>query len=151
MTWVSEVFYHFLGAFLWHRLVYRSCMAGSLAPAMYWTVRTTPLRPDAEQLPYQEVMQAVRMISTVELFEDLGTHAKYFNSPDGDNDHSMERRDLHGMIMLSLLLYDPHKCQRTCLMSVPSMCQLLFVGHCGKGRFSFCSKLPINVTGLIWR
>ena len=35
-------------------------MAGSLAPVMYWAIRTTvcsALRSEAEQLPYQAVMQ----------------------------------------------------------------------------------------------
>ena len=64
-------------------------MAGSLAPVMYWAVRTTlcsALRSEAEQLPYQAVMQPVRMLlgAAVELFEDLGTHAKSFQSPEGE-------------------------------------------------------------------
>ena len=46
---------------------------------MYWAVCTTlcsALRSEAEQLPYQAVMQLVRMLSlAVELFEDLRTHA----------------------------------------------------------------------------
>uniref|UniRef100_A0AAZ3SDQ9 TLC domain-containing protein n=1 Tax=Oncorhynchus tshawytscha TaxID=74940 RepID=A0AAZ3SDQ9_ONCTS len=43
--------------------LYRSWMLGSLAPVMYWAVRTTlcsALRSDAEQLPYQAMMQPVR-------------------------------------------------------------------------------------------
>ena len=45
-------------------------MAGSLAPVMYWVVRTTlcsALWLDAEQLPYQAVMQPVTMFSMVQL------------------------------------------------------------------------------------
>jgi hypothetical protein len=37
---------------------------------MYWAVRTTlcsALRSEAEQLPYQAVMQPVRMLSMVQL------------------------------------------------------------------------------------
>ena len=48
-------------------------MAGSSAPVMYGAVRTTlcwALRLDAEQLPYQAVMQPVNG-AAVELFEDL--------------------------------------------------------------------------------
>ena len=40
-------------------------MAGSLAPGMHWAVRTTlcsALRSEAEHLPYQAVMQPVRML-----------------------------------------------------------------------------------------
>jgi hypothetical protein len=45
---------------------------------MYWALRTTlciALWSDNEQLPYQAVMQLVRMLSgaAVERFEDLGT------------------------------------------------------------------------------
>ena len=59
-------------------------MAGSLAPVMYWAVFTTlcsALRSEAEQLPYQAVMQPVRMLSMLQLynlFEDLRTHDKSF-------------------------------------------------------------------------
>jgi hypothetical protein len=51
-------------------------MAGSLAPVMYWAVRTTlycALWSDAEQLPYQAVMQPVRMLSMTET-EQMGWH-----------------------------------------------------------------------------
>ena len=56
---------------------------GSMAPMMYWAVRTalcSALRSEAEQLPYQAVMQLVRMLdgAAVEHFEDLRTHAKSF-------------------------------------------------------------------------
>ena len=45
-------------------------MAGSLAPVMYWAVRTTlcsALWTEAEQLPYQAVMQPARMVSMLQL------------------------------------------------------------------------------------
>ena len=61
-------------------------MAGSLAPVKYWAVCTTlcsALRSDAEQLPYQAVMQPVNG-AAVEPFEDLRTHAKSFQSPEGE-------------------------------------------------------------------
>ena len=64
MTWATGVFDNFLG------LVYRSWMVGSLAPVMYWAVHTTLCRAlwsDAEQLPYQAVMQPVRTRSRVQL------------------------------------------------------------------------------------
>ena len=59
-------------------------MAGSLAPVMYWAVRTTlrsALRSEVEQLPYQAVMQTSQDAldgAAVEPFEDLRTRAKYF-------------------------------------------------------------------------
>ena len=60
-------------------------MAGSLAPVMYWAVRTTlcsALRSEAEQLPYQAVTQpngsSALDGAAVEPFEDLRTHAKSF-------------------------------------------------------------------------
>ena len=70
-------------------------MAGSLAPVMYWDVRTTlysALQSDDEQLPYQAVMlpgsDATRQDAldgaAVEPFEDLRTHAKSFQSPEGE-------------------------------------------------------------------
>ena len=46
-------------------------MAGSLAPVMYWAVRTTlcsALRLEAEQLPYQAVMQPALDSAAVKLF-----------------------------------------------------------------------------------
>ena len=63
-------------------------MAGSLAPVMYWAGHTTlcsALRSDAEQLPYQAVMQPQDALdgAAVELFKNLGTHAKSFQSPEG--------------------------------------------------------------------
>ena len=45
-------------------------MAGGLAPVMYWAVHTTlcsALRSEAEQLPYQAVMQPITMLSMVQL------------------------------------------------------------------------------------
>jgi hypothetical protein len=60
-------------------------MAGSLASVMDWAFRTTlcsALRSEAEQLPYQgsDALDG----ATVEPFEDLRTHAKSFQSPEGD-------------------------------------------------------------------
>ena len=69
MTWVTRVLDNFC-AILSHRLVYRSWMTGSLSPVMYWAVHTTLCNTfwlDAEQLPYQAVMQPVRMLSMVQL------------------------------------------------------------------------------------
>ena len=85
MTWVTVVFDNFLGLPL---TVNRSWMAGSLAPVMYWAVRTTrwsALWSEAEQLPYKlfdATSQDALNGATVELFEDLGTHAKSFQSPE---------------------------------------------------------------------
>ena len=59
-------------------------MVGSFAPVMYWAIRTTlcsSLQSDAEQSPYQAVMQLDG--AAVELFEDLGTHDKSFQSHEG--------------------------------------------------------------------
>jgi hypothetical protein len=51
---------------------------------MYLAVRITlcsALQSDAKQLPYHAEMQPVRMLcAAVELFKDLGTHAKTFQS-----------------------------------------------------------------------
>ena len=62
-------------------------MAGSLAPVVYWAVHTalcSALRSEAVQLPYQTVMQPDALDGVaVELFEDLGTHAKSFQSSEG--------------------------------------------------------------------
>ena len=61
-------------------------MADSLAPVMYWAIRTTlcsALRSEAEQLPYQAGMQPVQS-AAIEPFEDLRTHAKSFQSPEGE-------------------------------------------------------------------
>ena len=71
MTWVSGVCdQFFLVLPLTLPSVYRSRMAGSLAPVMYWAIRTTlcsALWSEAEQLPYPVVMQLVRMLSMVQL------------------------------------------------------------------------------------
>ena len=57
-------------------------MAGSLAPVMYWAVRSTlcsALRSEAELLPCQAVMQPDALdVAAVEPFEDLKTHVKSF-------------------------------------------------------------------------
>jgi hypothetical protein len=45
-------------------------MAGSFASVMYWVVSTTlcsALWSEAEQLPYQAVIQPVRMLSMVQM------------------------------------------------------------------------------------
>jgi hypothetical protein len=64
-------------------------MAGSLAPVMYWAVRTThcsALWSEAEELPYQATSDATSQdaldCAAVEPFEDLRTHAKSFQSPE---------------------------------------------------------------------
>ena len=60
-------------------------MAGCLASGMYSAVHTTLC--SVEQLPYQAVMQLVKMLlgsAAVEPFEDLWTHAKSFQSPEGE-------------------------------------------------------------------
>ena len=63
-------------------------MAGSLAPVMYWAIRTTlcsALRSDAKQLPYQVAIQTDALIgAAVELFEELRAHDKSFQSPEGE-------------------------------------------------------------------
>ena len=49
-------------------------MAGSLATVMYWAVRTTlcsALLLGVKQLPYKAVMQPVRMLSMVQLYNLL--------------------------------------------------------------------------------
>ena len=56
-------------------------MAGRLAPVLYWAVCATlcsALRSEAEQLPYQIDGAAV------ELIEGPRTHAKSFQSPEGE-------------------------------------------------------------------
>ena len=65
-------------------------MAGSLAKVMYRAIHTTlcsALQSNAEQLPYpvgdatgQDALDG----PAVEPFEDLGTHAKSFKSPEGE-------------------------------------------------------------------
>ena len=73
MTWVIRVFDNSLGLLL-IRLVYRSWMAGRMAPVMYWAICTTlfsALWSDAEQLPYQVVMQPIRMLLIVQLYNFL--------------------------------------------------------------------------------
>ena len=82
-------------------------MTGSLAPVMYWAVRTTlysALWSDAEQLPYQATGMATDATSqdaldgaAVELLEDLGTHAKSFQSPEGEKVLSCPLHDCLGM------------------------------------------------------
>ena len=70
-------------------------MAGSLAPVMYWAVRTTIC--SALQLPYQQLPYRAVAIpgsdassqdaldgAVVEPFDDLRTHDKYVQSPEGE-------------------------------------------------------------------
>ena len=65
-------------------------MAGSLAPVIYWAVRTTlcsALWSEDVQLPYQTVMQPVQGaldVAAVAPLNDLGTRAKSFSFPDGE-------------------------------------------------------------------
>ena len=58
-------------------------MVESIAPVMYWAVRTTlcsALQSVDKQLPYQAVMQPDALDgAAVEPFEDLKTHAKWGN------------------------------------------------------------------------
>jgi hypothetical protein len=78
-------------------------MAGSLVPVMYWAVRTTlcsALRSDAEQLPIpggdatgQDALDG----TAVEHFEDLGTHVKSFQSPEGEKVLSCPLHDCLGV------------------------------------------------------
>ena len=54
---------------------------------MYWAFRTTlcsALRSEAEHLPYDATSQDALDGAAVEPFEDLRTHAKSFQSPDGE-------------------------------------------------------------------
>ena len=50
------------------------------------TILCSELQSDAEQLPYQAVMQPVKMLSMVQLeilFEHLRSNAKSFQPPEG--------------------------------------------------------------------
>ena len=71
-------------------------MAGSLAPVMNWALRTTlcsAIRSDAEQLQYQLLTGAA-----VEPFEDVGTHAKSFQSLEGEKVLSCPLHDYLGVL-----------------------------------------------------
>ena len=46
-------------------------MAGSLAPVVYWGIRTTLCSAFVEQLPYQAVMHLVKILSMVQLLNLL--------------------------------------------------------------------------------
>ena len=65
-------------------------MAGSLAPVMYWAVRTTLCsalwsEARAVALPGSDATsQNALDVAAVEPFEDLRTHAKSFQSPEGE-------------------------------------------------------------------
>ena len=67
-------------------------MAGSLAIAMYWAVRTTLCSA------LHVRCKAVALDgAAVEPFEDLGTHAKSFQSPEGEKVLSCPLLDCLGM------------------------------------------------------
>ena len=76
-------------------------MAGTLAPVMYWDVRTTlcsSLRSDAEQLHTRHTSgQDALDCAAVEPFEDLGTHGKSFQSSEGKKVLSCPLHDCLGM------------------------------------------------------
>ena len=61
-------------------------MAGSLAPVMYWAVRTTPcfmVGGRAIAIPGSDATSQDALDgATVETFEDLRTYAKSFQSPE---------------------------------------------------------------------
>jgi hypothetical protein len=61
-------------------------MVGSLAPVTYWGHLCGAFRSDDKQLPYQAVMQPVRMLSMVQLYNFLRIwgpkSAKSFQSPE---------------------------------------------------------------------
>ena len=63
---------------------------------MYWAVKS-----DDEQLPYQAVMQPVCNwildLKAIDLFEDLGTHDKSFQSPEGEEILSGPLQDCLGV------------------------------------------------------
>jgi hypothetical protein len=64
------------------------------------TTLSSALQSDAEQLPYQAVMQHVRMLpigAAVEPFEDLETHDKSFQSPEGETVLSCPLHDCLGV------------------------------------------------------
>ena len=74
-------------------------MSVSLAPVMYWAICTTicsALRSDAipgGDATGQEALDG----AAVELFEDLGTHAKSLRSPEGEKLLSCLLHDCLGM------------------------------------------------------
>ena len=62
-------------------------MAGSLAPVMYWAVRTTRLVVGgrAVVIPGSDATnQDALDVAAVEPVEDLRTHAKFFQSLEGE-------------------------------------------------------------------
>jgi hypothetical protein len=61
-------------------------MAGSLAPVMYWAVHTTLADGGrAVAIPGSDATSQDALNGTaVEPFEDLRTHAKSFQSPEGE-------------------------------------------------------------------
>ena len=75
-------------------------MAGSLAPVMYWAVRTTPcsaLRSAVATPGSDATDQDAIDGAAVERFEDLGTHAKSFQSPKGKKVSSCPLQDFLGV------------------------------------------------------
>ena len=77
-------------------------MAGSLAPVMYWAKRTalcSALRSDAQTVDItggdatgQDALDG----AVVELLEDMATHAKSFQSPEGEKVLSCPLHDFLG-------------------------------------------------------
>ena len=60
-------------------------MAGSLAPVMYWAIRTTLCRGQAVAIPGSDATcQDALDGAAGERFEELRTHAKSFQSPEGE-------------------------------------------------------------------
>ena len=61
-------------------------MAGSLVPVMYWAVHTTlTVRCRVVAIPGSDATgQDFLEDAAEELFEDLGIHDKYFQSPEGE-------------------------------------------------------------------
>ena len=63
-------------------------MAGSLVPVMYWAVRTTlcnALWSEAKELLYSDkTIQHALDGAAAKPFEDLRTHAKSFQAPEGE-------------------------------------------------------------------
>jgi hypothetical protein len=69
---------------------------------MYWAIRTTlcnSLQSDAKQLPSSGVAASQDAVNgaAVELFEDLKTHAEYFQAPEGEEVLSYTLHSVVGM------------------------------------------------------
>ena len=65
-------------------LVYRSWMSGSLAPVMYWAVHTIAPCGQMPSSFHDAIGQDALDGAAVELFEELGTHTKSFQSSKGE-------------------------------------------------------------------